>query len=149
MRRRHIVNGPTLTEVVKACDTYVARKILPGPMINGYVGVQGRYLRNFNIVFFRALRTAKWRSDPASEAQKKYVKSRWSSRKLSQSTGNDDREERIRKLTKGEAANIITRLKHGAQVGRYTSEKLSPNSLFCRHDTRKSSRQSLRSTAQQ
>lgn len=35
MRRRSIVNGTTLAEVVKGCDTYVAKKILPGPMING------------------------------------------------------------------------------------------------------------------
>jgi len=98
MRRRPIVNGTTLAEVVKGCDTYVAKKILPGPMING------------------VLRNAKWRSDSATDAQKKYVKLRWSNRKLTKSTDNNDDEERIRKLTKGEAANIITRLKHGAQT---------------------------------
>jgi ATP-dependent helicase IRC3 len=37
MRRRNILQAPTLAEVVKGCDTYVQNKILKGNMINGYV----------------------------------------------------------------------------------------------------------------
>lgn len=67
---------------------------------------------------FRLLRSAKWRKLPASEQQKELVAKRWGKQRASfvDSESGDDRSERIKRLTKGEAANILTRLKHGAQV---------------------------------
>jgi len=62
---------------------------------------------------FSVLRTARWRSDPATDPQKKFVSSKW---KNMQNMTKEDMEKRIKSLTKGDAANIITRLKHGAQV---------------------------------
>lgn len=35
MRRRHILNTPSLAEAVKGCDTYVSKKVLKGSMIKG------------------------------------------------------------------------------------------------------------------
>jgi hypothetical protein len=63
-----------------------------------------------------ALRTARWRSEPATDAQKKFVIARWSNSKLRNPMKSEDLEAKIRNMTKGEAANVITRLKHGAQV---------------------------------
>lgn len=65
------------------------------------------------------MRRAKWRRQPATESQKTFVKSRWNKApKYVQGQAVDDtaRSLRIEKLTKGEAANIITRIKHGALV---------------------------------
>ncbi|KAF9453867.1 P-loop containing nucleoside triphosphate hydrolase protein [Macrolepiota fuliginosa MF-IS2] len=98
MRRRHILDSATLTEAVKGCDTYVAKKVLRGAMVKG------------------VLRTAKWRADAATDAQKKFIKSRWLNSKSGKNSGKEATEEKIQKMTKGEAANIITRLKHGAQL---------------------------------
>jgi len=62
-----------------------------------------------------ALRTARWRSDPATDPQKKIITSRWQKSKL-QNMNQEDIENKIKSLTKGEAADIITRWKHGTQV---------------------------------
>ena len=64
------------------------------------------------------LRSARWRNAPASEQQKKFVAKRWGIRgsTLGGVASEDLKEKRIAKLTKGEASNIITRLKHGAKV---------------------------------
>ena len=69
----------------------------------------------------RLLRTAKWRQGPASPAQKIFVGKRWghvnkSLKDFQDPSDVDSFPERLRNLTKGEAAYIITRLKHGAQV---------------------------------
>ena len=58
------------------------------------------------------LRSAEWRSKLASDAQKKYILKRWAKSHMSE----EEKEERLTTLTKGNAANIITRLRHGAQV---------------------------------
>jgi ATP-dependent helicase IRC3 len=60
----------------------------------------------------RLLRSAKWRRAPASESQKQLLAKR---RGIINHDG-DELEQGLSKLTKGEAANIITRLKHGAKV---------------------------------
>jgi ATP-dependent helicase IRC3 len=65
------------------------------------------------------MRRAKWRQQPATENQKTFVESRWSKApKYVQGEMAHDaaRSLRIQRLTKGEAANIITRIKHGAMV---------------------------------
>jgi len=66
------------------------------------------------------LRTASWRQGPASPAQKLFVAKRWGyvnkSAQHSQDPADEDSfPERLKNLTKGEAAHIITRLRHGAQ----------------------------------
>ncbi len=65
----------------------------------------------------RLLRSAKWRQAPASDSQKAFITKRW---KIDTELGDSvtvRKAERIAKLTKGEAANIISGLKHGAMVG--------------------------------
>ena len=65
------------------------------------------------------MRRAKWRQQPATESQKTFVESRWNKApKYVQGEMVQDasRNLRIQRLTKGEAANIITRIKHGAMV---------------------------------
>jgi ATP-dependent helicase IRC3 len=61
----------------------------------------------------RLFRTAKWRKAPASSNQKEFIAKRWG---LAKAEMDVDSHLKIDQLTKGEAANIITRLKHGAQV---------------------------------
>ena len=65
------------------------------------------------------MRRARWRKDPATKNQKKFVESRWNKApKCAQGRMANDgsRDLHIQSLTKGEAANIITRIKHGAMV---------------------------------
>ena len=65
------------------------------------------------------MRRAKWRGQPATENQKKFVESRWNKapKYVQGEVAHDaERSLRIQRLTKGEAANIITRIKHGAMV---------------------------------
>lgn len=67
--------------------------------------------------FTRLLRTAKWRNAPASEMQKNVV-----AKSRSNSIGGRDSIQDLTQLTKGQAANIITRLKHGAKVDVHSLE---------------------------
>ncbi|KAF5355713.1 hypothetical protein D9756_003723 [Leucocoprinus leucothites] len=116
LRRRNILNAETLEEAVRGCDTYVAKQVLKGKLVRG------------------VLRTARWRSDPATDPQKKFVQSRWTSSKMQKIMKKEDIEKRIKKMTKGEAANMITRLKHGAQ-NRYAKE-LKKKDLAAREQVR-------------
>ncbi|EIW86776.1 P-loop containing nucleoside triphosphate hydrolase protein [Coniophora puteana RWD-64-598 SS2] len=94
-RSRQILKAHTLRDALRGCDTYAGQRVLKGHMLLGL------------------MRNAKWRKMPASEAQKELVMKRWAKRDIDPASIP----ERLEKLTKGEAANIITRLKHGAQVG--------------------------------
>jgi ATP-dependent helicase IRC3 len=69
------------------------------------------------------LRTAKFRSEPATLKQKQFLKNWWT-RSI---VGIDEKERAalLENITKGEAANIITRLKHGAQVRMIRGRKCS------------------------
>ncbi|KXN90077.1 Putative mitochondrial ATP-dependent helicase irc3 [Leucoagaricus sp. SymC.cos] len=98
MRTRNILTAGTLAEAVKGCDTYVSNQVLKGQLVKS------------------ALRTARWRTEPATEAQKKLIAARWTKSKLHGATKKEALEEKIQNMTKGQAANIITRLKHGAQL---------------------------------
>ncbi|KAF7347873.1 DEAD-box family helicase [Mycena venus] len=62
------------------------------------------------------LRSARWRKAPASEQQKNLVTKRWGKRRFDSDADAESKAEKIATLTKGEAADIITRLKHGAQA---------------------------------
>ncbi|KAI0322660.1 P-loop containing nucleoside triphosphate hydrolase protein [Amylostereum chailletii] len=105
--KRHVMDAETLPDAVRGCDTYALAKILKGPTAVGL------------------LRTAKWRREPASASQKQFVAKKWGVRPQAVlNSGSVDElayPDRVKKLTKGEAANIITRLKHGAQT-RYSKK---------------------------
>jgi ATP-dependent helicase IRC3 len=59
--------------------------------------------------------SAKWRKGLATPSQKDFIRKRW---KVPDAEHDavDDRTARLERMTKGEAANILTRLKHGAKV---------------------------------
>ncbi|KAF9076236.1 P-loop containing nucleoside triphosphate hydrolase protein [Rhodocollybia butyracea] len=76
---------------IKGCDTYAKTKVVFGPMALGL------------------LRSARWRKDPATPGQLKFVSKRWN-----KTLDNEDGQPAT--LTKGEAANIITRLRNGAKA---------------------------------
>ncbi|KAI0788480.1 P-loop containing nucleoside triphosphate hydrolase protein [Abortiporus biennis] len=90
-RSRKVLTATTLVEAVRGCDTYATKKVIPGTLALGL------------------LRSAKWRRTPATDSQKAFVKKRWKLVDV-EDTPND----KFSRLTKEEAANIITRLKHGA-----------------------------------
>ncbi|THV07737.1 P-loop containing nucleoside triphosphate hydrolase protein [Dendrothele bispora CBS 962.96] len=89
-RSRHVLTANKLDEAIRGCDTYVKNKVVRGPLAVGL------------------LRSARWRKTPATPQQVKFIAKRWSKRL-------DDSNQKLDSLTKGEAANIISRLKHGAQ----------------------------------
>ncbi|KAG8973928.1 hypothetical protein FRB90_009859, partial [Tulasnella sp. 427] len=109
-KKRKVMTADTLGEAIKGCDSYAMNKVGLGPMAIGL------------------LRNAAWRRTPATEAQKKFLKQRYKGR----FTEDDDTDgvslekalTSVRKpsafdpkaLTKGDAANMINRLKHGAQT---------------------------------
>lgn len=111
LRSRKVLQATNLGDAIKGCDTYAKTKVVLGSMALGYVSLTSSnapiYSRSA-----RLLRAAKWRKGPASEQQQKLVVKRHG--KLGPDPGAF---QSLRQLTKGEAANIITRLKHGAKVG--------------------------------
>jgi hypothetical protein len=36
-RNRHILTAKTLSDAVRGCDTYARTKVVPGPLVSGYV----------------------------------------------------------------------------------------------------------------
>jgi len=94
MRKRLISTADTLSDALKGCDTYAVKKVLRGPLALGL------------------LRSARWRHAPATESQKTFINKRRGKRAMDRTSVAEATE----KLTKGEAANIITRLKHGARA---------------------------------
>lgn len=77
------------------------------------------------------LRTARWRREPATESQKAIVLKRWGKRLQTNDTDDSTPEQDVARLTRGEAANIITRLKHGALVCRKnTALRIAHESLL-------------------
>ncbi|KAG1757630.1 P-loop containing nucleoside triphosphate hydrolase protein [Suillus lakei] len=94
MRKRLIMTAETLSDAIRGCDTYAAQKVLRGSLALGL------------------LRTARWRKALASDSQKNLIQKRRVKRALDQ----DAAAATLQNMTKGEAANIITRLKHGAQA---------------------------------
>jgi ATP-dependent helicase IRC3 len=77
------------------------------------------------------LRSARWRKTAATEKQKALVGKHLSKRnKLGNPLSEDERLTRLATMTKGEAANIIIRLKHGAQVGSQSLPFLSASVMY-------------------
>ncbi|KAG6381131.1 P-loop containing nucleoside triphosphate hydrolase protein [Boletus reticuloceps] len=94
MRKRLVSTADTLSDALKGCDTYARQKVLRGPLVLGL------------------LRSARWRQAPATESQKTFINRRRGKRAMDRASITEATEG----LTKGQAANIITRLKHGAQA---------------------------------
>ncbi|KZP10559.1 P-loop containing nucleoside triphosphate hydrolase protein [Athelia psychrophila] len=92
LRSRKVLTAANLSDAVRGCDTYAKTKVIVGSMALGL------------------LRSAKWRKGPASEGQKVLVAKRYG--KMSE---GPDGSQNLVQLTKGQAGNIITRLKHGAK----------------------------------
>ena len=94
-----MVTAETLDQTIRACDTYAVSKVLlGGPFALG--------LRRY----------AKWRKEPATPAQKAFLSKRLPS-KFGASAIEGASNDKLDRLNKGDAANILTRLKHGAGVG--------------------------------
>ncbi|TCD69925.1 hypothetical protein EIP91_005749 [Steccherinum ochraceum] len=85
---QRILTANTLAEAVRGCDTY-ATKVVPGPL--------GRGL----------LRNARWRREECTPGQKKWLQSRMRG-------ANTPSPQETSTLTKGQAADLITRIQHGA-----------------------------------
>ncbi|KAJ7786259.1 P-loop containing nucleoside triphosphate hydrolase protein, partial [Mycena metata] len=119
LRSRQILTATDLSDAIRGSDTYVKAKVVFGQMALGL------------------LRSARWRMAPASDQQKLFVEKRWGKRKFDSDSEAESKAARITTLTKGEAANIITRLKHGAQsryekkvkVAMKTAQKTEKESL--------------------
>ncbi|KAF8807352.1 P-loop containing nucleoside triphosphate hydrolase protein [Phlegmacium glaucopus] len=94
--RRQILTAETLSDAVRGCDTYIETTLFPNSSISVLV------------------RNAEWRQKPASPAQVTLVSKRWS--KIYPKMPEEKKTKMLEKLTKGNAADIITRLKHGSQV---------------------------------
>ncbi|KAI8990514.1 P-loop containing nucleoside triphosphate hydrolase protein [Trametes punicea] len=102
-KSKKIISAGTLAEAIRGCDTYAQTKVLSGNVALGL------------------LRGAKWRWEPATDSQKQFIMKRWKSRKVLTTADGPGKtllatEDGFKALKKGEAANIITRLKHGAQA---------------------------------
>ncbi|KAG6842252.1 hypothetical protein C0991_000222 [Blastosporella zonata] len=97
LRSRHILSAETLGDAIRGCDTYVTNKIAQGPRLTAGL-----------------LRSARWRKMPATDEQKTMLQKRWS-KPTAEDAGETSQTEKIGRMTKGQAANIITRLKHGAK----------------------------------
>ncbi|KAI0946007.1 hypothetical protein AcV7_010099 [Taiwanofungus camphoratus] len=95
---QEISMGASLIEAIEHCDNYATTRV------KGLVAPDLR-------------RLAKWRHQPATDKQRQFVESLWKSRPRS-ALGKEGNEEDawIQTLTKGEAANIITRTRRGAQI---------------------------------
>ena len=97
-RSQEILKAARLADAVRGCDTY-ARDVVKGNLVLGL------------------LRTARWRMEPATPAQRNFILKKWRNRKMfSTSEGQEATEIALKTMRKGETHNIMTRLKHGAQV---------------------------------
>ncbi|KAI0361525.1 P-loop containing nucleoside triphosphate hydrolase protein [Trametes cingulata] len=102
-RSKQILSAKSLAEAIRGCDTYAQNKVLRGSVALGL------------------LRSAKWRWEPATDSQKQFVMKRWKARKVLAAADGQGKmllatDDGLSSMKRGEAANIITRLKHGAQA---------------------------------
>ncbi|KAI0669814.1 P-loop containing nucleoside triphosphate hydrolase protein [Trametes maxima] len=131
-RSQKILSAKTLADTIRGCDTYAEKKILKGSMARGL------------------LRTAKWRWEPATDAQKQFLMKRWKARAAFNLNGVPGKEpgaseKDLRSLKKGEAANMITRLKHGAQARHEKRQKaLAKAALSAEKEMRGRARQHVK-----
>jgi len=106
-RSRPLLTAQLLPEAVRGCETYVERTVMKG------LPIQTLY------------RSARWRQTPASEGQKAIITKRWGKTRIGsvEMPTEEARLQKIESLSKGEAADIITRIKHGAQMRFEKKEK--------------------------
>jgi len=106
LKKRKILTAESLDDAVRGSDTYAKSKVL------------------FGNLALSLLRTAGWRRRPATNDQKEFLRKRLESKQNPLVTHTDGDVKKthpnIDNLTKGDAANIITRLRHGAQA-RYST----------------------------
>lgn len=133
LRKRKILTADSLQMAIKGCDTYAASKIMHGNSVVGYVvrTPSGRAILLAKTAIRRLLRTALWRKGPATDGQKALIAKRLHLKEpdaLSDMVLDDTGSavtamtavQRARKpisletLTKGEAANVLSRVFHGA-----------------------------------
>jgi ATP-dependent helicase IRC3 len=118
MRARKVLTADDLKTAIKSCDTYVEKKVMQGPLAKGCARAAS-LLTLLTERPARLRRTAAWRMQPATDAQKALIRTRWkvpNAENAHPFDGSDDKREKISSMKKGEAANILTRLRHGAQV---------------------------------
>lgn len=99
-KSRKILSAKTLEDAIRGCDNFAKTNVMKGPLASGL------------------FKTARWRRTPATASQKKFLAQRWAKFKKEASEDGDSPPDKLASMTKGEAANIITRLKHGA-LSRY------------------------------
>ncbi|KAI0932110.1 hypothetical protein AcW1_000677 [Taiwanofungus camphoratus] len=97
-KSRQILKAPSLVEAIRGGDTYATTKIVKGSLSKGLS------------------RVARWRHEPATDNQKKFIEKRYKSSNTVSPPAKMKATQWIQNMTKGDAANIITRLKHGAQT---------------------------------
>ncbi|KZO95206.1 P-loop containing nucleoside triphosphate hydrolase protein [Calocera viscosa TUFC12733] len=107
LRRFSIFKADSLHAAIRAGDTYAQTKVNPGRMA------------------LPLFRSARWRREPASPLQAKFLKKRLQNtiKKLQDmdpvgvfSARAQSHEDKWANLTKGQAANMITRMRHGSQA---------------------------------
>ena len=131
------MQAQNLEQAIKGSDLYVKSNVVKGqPFLRFAVLTSCIVLQILQLKIgpCRLMRRAKWRQQPATEGQIKIVDSRWNKApKYASGEGEDGaaRSLRIQRLTKGEAANIITRLKHGAMVSITSSECFTMVLICC------------------
>ncbi|KAG8925440.1 hypothetical protein FRC02_009683 [Tulasnella sp. 418] len=94
LRKRKVAEARSLQEAIRHGDSYALT-----------------YIIKFNHRHTGLHRNASWRRQPATEAQLNIIR-----KKFNTSSSKADFETLRKNLTKGQAANIITRLKNGAQA---------------------------------
>ena len=113
------MRAQSLEQAIRGSDLYAKGNVVKGPMLQGFVVVVLSSPLILKTGFARLMRRARWRRQPATESQKTFVESRWhkAPKYVQGETGHDAAHNiRIQRMTKGQAANIITRIKHGAMV---------------------------------
>lgn len=111
-RPRTVLTAQKLDEAVRGCDKYVVSKVVFGQLVKGYAPVSQLMWSHTQAHRSRLFRSAAWRKQPATKGQKELVQKRLNSSRASSLGKPVD----IENLTKGQASNILTRLKHGAMV---------------------------------
>ena len=112
------MRAQSLEQAFRGSDLYAKRNVVKGPMLQGFVVVVLSSPLILKTGFARLMRV-RWRQQPATESQNTFVESRWhkAPKYVQGDTGHDAAHNiRIQRMTKGQAANIITRIKHGAMV---------------------------------
>ncbi|KZW02674.1 P-loop containing nucleoside triphosphate hydrolase protein [Exidia glandulosa HHB12029] len=102
VKPRRILTAANLADAVRGADHYAKDRVCPGRMSSGL------------------FRSAKWRKEPASDGQKEFIAKRWGLRStkaaMVTTAEHEQKQQQVSKMTKGDAGNIISRLKHGAAV---------------------------------